>query len=100
MGLLNLFSKPPPGLTKLPSGSFTVDRDGQVLVSTLPQGFPKTLLRDITDRVLKTFRTANEAQLPLDELVVHYSSLKLTARNMRGGAIIFLTPLNVLAATK
>ena len=100
MGLLKLFSKQPAPLNKLPFGSFTVDRDGQIVVSTLPQSFPKALLRDISDRVLKTFRGAREAQLPLNELIVRFSGFKLTARNMRGGAIVFLTPLTPLDPTK
>lgn len=100
MGLLKIFSKPPSIPRKLPAGSFTVDRDGQIVVSTLPQSFPKALLRDIADCVLKTFRGAQEARLPLNELVVRYSSLKLTARNLRGGAIVFLAPQTPLDPTK
>ena len=100
MGLLKFLSKPPPTPRKLPSGSFTVDRDGVILVSTLPQAFPKALLRDVADCVLKTFRGAHDARLPLNELVVRYSSLKLTARNLRGGAIVFLSPRTPLDPTK
>jgi len=100
MGFLKFFSKPPAAPKKLPSGSFTVDRDGQIVVSTLPQSFPKALLRDIADRVLKTFRGAQEAQLPLNELVVRYTGFKLTARNLRGAALVFLTPLTPLDPTK
>jgi hypothetical protein len=97
MGLLSLFSKPPPpSLMRLPSGSFTVDRNGAVLVSTLPRSFPQALQQDITERVLQTFRDAQEAHVPVTELVVQYASLKLTARDMRGGAIVFLTPINLM----
>lgn len=100
MGFLNLFSKKPSIPGKLPSGSFTVDRNGQIIISTLPQSFPKALLRDIAERVLKTFRGAQEAGVPLNELVVRFSSLKLTARNLRGGAIVFLAPLTPFDPTK
>jgi hypothetical protein len=100
MGFLKVFSASPLPLKTLPSGSFTVDRNGQIVVSTLPQAFPKALLREIADRVLKTWRGAQEAQLPLSELVVRYSGFKLTARNMRGGAMVFLTPLTPLDPTK
>ena len=96
MGLLNLFSRTVPDLRKLPSGSFIVNRRGEVLVSTLPQSFPASRMADITERVLQAFRTAREAQVPLTELVVQFASLKLTARDMRGGAIVFLTPINLM----
>jgi hypothetical protein len=92
MGLLKLFSKPASAPARLPSGSFTVDRDGDILVSTLPQTFSVTLTREIGRHVLQTFRAAQAARLPLSELVVHYASLKLTARDLRGGAIVFLAP--------
>jgi hypothetical protein len=77
---------------RLPTGSFTLDREGRVIISTVTQSFPDTLLKEIGDQVLATFRSAQEAQLPLSELIVHFSSLTLTARELRGGAIIFLSP--------
>ena len=93
MGLLSFFSKPARTLLKLPSGSFTVDRGGQVVVATLPSSFPSELIHEIGNAVLQAFRDAQDAHLPLNELVVHYPSLRVTAREMRGGAIVFLTPI-------
>ena len=92
MGLLNLFSKAAPTLLHLPSGSFTVDRNGSVLTRTLPSSFPSDLVGGLGEQVLRTFREAAEAQLPLSELVINYPSLKITARELRGGAIVFLAP--------
>jgi hypothetical protein len=95
MGLLSLFSKPAdagPGLLRLYSGSFTVDRNGRINACTLPQSFPAAHLKAIADSVLGTFREAQAAQAPLTELTVEYAALKLTARELRGGAIVFLTP--------
>lgn len=92
MGFLNLFTKPAPTPPRLPSGSFSVDREGNILVSTLPLAFPETLTREIGRHVLQSFQSAQAAGLPLTELVVHYASLKLTARDLRGGAIVFLSP--------
>ena len=92
MGFLNLFSKPAPTLAGLPSGTFTVDRDGRVLVGTLASSFPAELVGDISQRVLATFHEAAAAQLPLSELTIHYPSLKITARELRGGAQVFLSP--------
>ena len=92
MGFLSLFSKPPPTLLRLPSGSFTVDREGSVLVRTLPSSFPEPLVQDIGVQVLAAFSEAEEAQLPLDQIMIHYPSLKITARGLRGGAIVYLAP--------
>jgi len=91
MGLLNLFTKSAPTLLRLPSGSFTVDREGRVLMGTLPSSFPVELVSDIAQQVLTAFRDAAAAQLPLAELVINYPSLKISARELRGGAIVFLS---------
>lgn len=79
-------------LGKLPSGSFALDADGRMIVSTLPSAFPDTQMREIGARVLAFFRSANRAQVSVQELNIYYPSLKVTARNLRGGAIIFLSP--------
>ena len=92
MGLLTLFSKSPPALLRLPSGSFSVDSKGTVLSGTLPSSFPTELVHDIGQQVLGAFREAVTAQLPLSELIIQYPSLKITAREMRGGAMVFLSP--------
>jgi hypothetical protein len=92
MGLLSLFAKPAPTLLRLPSGSFTVDREGCVLTGTLPSSFPAALVKDIAQQVRAVFGEAAAAQLPLTELVIHYPSLKIDARELRGGAIVFLSP--------
>ena len=92
MGLLNFFAKPAPPLLRLPSGSFSVDREGSVLTSTLPSSFPASLVRDIAKQVRTAFGDAAKAQLPLAELTINYPSLKISARELRGGAIVFLSP--------
>jgi hypothetical protein len=92
MGLLKLFAKPAPTLLRLPSGSFTVDREGAVLMGTLPSSFPASVVKEIAQRVRAVFGEAAAAQLPLAELVINYPSLKITARELRGGALVFLSP--------
>jgi hypothetical protein len=94
MGLLNRFSSSNKRalLSKLPSGSFTMDRDGHVVASTLPCSFPDHQMHAIGQVVLKTFRGAHQANVHLTELSVHYAAFKLTARELRGGAVIFLAP--------
>jgi hypothetical protein len=94
MGFLKFFSraKPTPGLIRVPSGSFTMDRQGKIITSTLPQAFPQALVREIGQQVLTCFRNAQTAELALTEVTIHYAALKLLARELRGGAIVFLMP--------
>ena len=93
MGLLTFLSKSErPKLVHLPSGSFTIDRDGKVMTSTLPQSFPAARLQEIGEPVIASFQAAKQAQMPLAEIIVHFAALKILARELRGGAIIFLMP--------
>jgi hypothetical protein len=77
---------------QLPFGSLTVDRNGEVITYTVSSTYPKELLREIGRDVLALFREAREAQMPLAEVSIHFASLRITARELRGGAIIFLFP--------
>jgi hypothetical protein len=100
MGLLSFFSKPDTTmLVRLPAGSFTVDKTGRVLVSTLPSSFPEKLVDDIATQVLEAFRDAQAAQLAINEIVIHFPTLKVIARELRGGALIFLVPINLANST-
>ncbi len=81
---------------QLPSGSVTVNQRGQVITSTVSSAYPPALLREIGREVLGLFREAREAQMPLAEVSIHYASLRVTARELRGGAIIFLFPQTAL----
>ena len=92
MGLLKRFSKAPPSLLRLPSGSFTVDPEGRVIAGTLPSTFPADLAADIARQAQAAFREAHDSQLPLAELIINYPSLKITARELRGGVLVFLAP--------
>ena len=101
MGLLNMFSRPAKPLLQLHSGSFSMDRSGRVLAGTLPSSFPEELVEQIGQCIADTFREAHTIQLPLDELVIHYPGMKITAREMRGGAMIFLsTPSTFVTSQK
>lgn len=97
MGLLKWFSSSRPAVHKLPSGSFTVDRYGKVMTGTVAADFPRSLLDDIAKEILSVFREARTAQMPLNEVSLEFSGLKISARDMQGGAIIFLSPKNPLA---
>jgi hypothetical protein len=76
----------------LPSGTFTIDRTGRIVTSTLANNFPEKLALEIGRAVIDTFRKAQAAEVVLTELTVNYAALKLTARELRGGAIVFLAP--------
>jgi hypothetical protein len=92
MGLLSFFRKSPAEVAGLPSGSLTVDREGEILASTVSSAFPGGVIKDIVREVLGAFREASEAQVPLAELNIHYKSLDISARALRGGALLFLSP--------
>jgi hypothetical protein len=93
MGFLShLKSRAPSRLTRLPSGSFTIDSEGEVISYTLPHSFPEAYMRDIGRMVIGYFRGAQEAQVRVKVLIVNYPALKLSARELQGGAIVFLAP--------
>ena len=69
-----------------------MDALGRVLASTLPNSFSQLHLDEISSTVLAIFKDAREAALPLSELIVRYGGFKITARELRGGAIVFLKP--------
>lgn len=93
MGLLTLFSKSSEiKLVRLPTGSYTLDKDGRIMTSTLPRSFPEEYLREIGRHMLTALHGARKAQIPLVEIVVHYAALKVQARELRGGAMIFIMP--------
>jgi hypothetical protein len=94
MGLLTFFSRAKfsQHLLHLPAGSFTLDSEGRVMTSTLPSGFPKAHITQIGQKVLSTFTAARNAQMPLSEIIISYAALRILARELRGGAIIYLMP--------
>ena len=93
MGLLNIFKSPKAqGLPSLPSGSFTVDRDGKVVTSTISSTVSAHSLEQISAQVLQTFRDAKQADLNITEFVITMGAMNIKARELRGGAMIFLAP--------
>jgi hypothetical protein len=98
MGILNWFGKPAPDVQTLTAGSFTVDRQGNVLTTTVGSAYPQWLLDDTAREVLSLFRGAREAQMPLTGLDLIFAGLHITAREMHGGAIIFVAPQKAAAA--
>ncbi len=99
MGILNWFAKSAPAVRKLPVGSFTVDRHGKVMTTTAGPEYPQWLLDDTAREVLILFREARSARMPLNGLDLNFAGLHIRAREMRGGAIIFLSPQNMFATS-
>ncbi len=91
MGLLKR-NTPGGELRRLPTGTFTVDSQGRVISSTVPQAVPAAVVQDIGRCVVSVFKGAREVNLAFSEMVAQYGTIRITAREMRGGAIIFLTP--------
>ena len=98
--LKNIFSRdrgstPMP----LPQGTFTIDRGGRLVTSTISNAFPEKLALEIGKAVVDTFRKAQAADIVLTELTINFAALKLTARELRGGAIVFLAPITAGSQT-
>lgn len=99
MEFLKKLFRPRATVQELPSGTITVDRDGHIVTSTVSSAYPKSFLQNIGADVLELFREARVAQMPLAEVSLHFGSLRITARELRGGAIIFLFPQTALMPT-
>jgi hypothetical protein len=96
MGFLTIFNKgSKPELKRLATGTFTVDAEGRIVSSTVPRSVPNSQVRDIGRQILAIFEGAQNANLQFAQLVEPYPANKITARQMRGGAIIFLSPRTV-----
>ena len=101
MGFLTIFKAQKPELKRLPTGTFTVDAECRIVSSTLPRTVPEAQVKDIGHQILTIFK--GRAATPIcqfSELVVQYAAFKITAKAMRGGAIIFLSPKITQPAVK
>lgn len=95
MGLLKLFSKPVvtyPKLERPPAGAVAVDRAGTIVASTLPTALLRSTVEEIGRVVLHAFAASRKINTPLSELVTEYEGLRIVARELRGGAVIFFHP--------
>jgi len=92
MGLLNIFKKGGDAPPALPSGSFTVDRDGKIIASTITSRFPEEKVKEISAAILGAFAEARNSGIPAAELIFRFGAMTVRAVDMRGGAMIFLSP--------
>jgi hypothetical protein len=77
---------------RLPSGCFTLHRGRGLVASTLPSSFSRDVIMEIGELVITAFKDAQESNLALTDLNIHYSGLQISARELRGGALVFLQP--------
>ena len=80
------------GPARFPRGSYTVSPSGSVVVSTLPRSFPREQMETIGKVVLSALASTRELGAPLAELAADFAGLEIRARDLAGGAIIFVTP--------
>ena len=80
------------GPARFPRGSYTISSAGSIVVSTLPGSFPKDRMLAIGRAVLSALSTARELGTPFMELAADYAGVEIRARDLSGGAIIFITP--------
>ncbi len=99
MGFLKKLFGGLAAVQQLPTGTITVDRQGNIVTSTVSSAFSKRLLKDIAHDVMELINEARLAQMPLAEVSLSFGSLRITARELRGGAIIFLLPQAALFPT-
>lgn len=99
MGILKNIFRRAAAVQTLPAGSLTVDHHGQIVTCTVSSAYPRNLLSAIGNEVITLLREARTAQLPLSEISLHFGSLHITARELRGGAVIFLLPQTALSPT-
>lgn len=96
MGFLKKLFGGMAAVQQLPTGTVTVDRNGNIVTSTVSSAFSRKLLKDIAGDVLELLSQSRLAQMPLAEITLNFGSLRITARELRGGAIIFLLPQSAL----
>jgi len=88
----NPFQSKTVGPARFPRGSYTLSSAGNIVVSTLPGSFPRDRMLAIGKTVLSALSTAREMGTPFTELAAEYAGLEIRARDLAGGAIIFITP--------
>jgi hypothetical protein len=82
----------PMGPARFPRGSYTISSSGNIVVSTLPGTFSKDRMLAIGRVVLTALNSARELGNPFTELAADYAGVEIRARDLAGGAIIFITP--------
>ncbi len=85
-------SQTPITPARFPRGSYTVCSSGKIVVSTLPGNFPRSQMEAIGKAMLSALSAARGLDIPFKELAADFAGLEIRARDLAGGAIIFVTP--------
>jgi hypothetical protein len=80
------------GPARFPRGSYTVSASGNIVVSTLPGSFSRDRMLAIGKVVLSALSSARDLGTPFTELAADFAGVEIRARDLAGGAIIFITP--------
>ena len=99
MGLLNLSKTGAALVAACRPAAFTVDRDGAVAHQHAALRFPPALVESSPGGCWPPF-AARRGPIAPGRTHIAYPSLKITAREMRGGAIIFLSPQTPFTPSK
>jgi hypothetical protein len=90
---MNTFAKSKAmGPARFPRGSYTVSSAGNIVISTLPGSFPRDRMTAIGKVIISTLASARVLGTPFTELAADFAGLEIRARDLAGGAIIFITP--------
>ena len=65
---------------------------GVLIASTISSRFPRASMEEIAKLVLRSFLEGRNAGLPLAEFTVKLGAINVRAVEMRGGAMIFVSP--------
>lgn len=76
----------------IPQGAFTYDSEGRILVGTLPIAWLESFGPALVKAFRRSFASAEEKGFPLHEIALHYGGARITAKDLRGGAIVFVSP--------
>jgi hypothetical protein len=80
------------GPARFPRGSYTVSPSGSIVISTLPRSFSPGHLEAIGRVIIAALSSARALGTPFTELAADFAGLEIRARDLAGGAIIFVTP--------
>ena len=100
MGLLkNIFgsSADAPRSRNCPAAASPWIARARSSVPPFPPRIRRNCCRTVAKEVLALLHEAHVAQMPLAEVSIHFAVLRITARELRGGAIIFLFPQTALS---
>jgi|GEM_PF-572942 len=95
MGILRSYARTPAPVSteNIPSGCFSVHREGGIVVSTLPSDVPEDMILEIAGVAIGAIQASQQTNLGVTEVIIRYSGCRITACDLRGGVLVFIHPL-------